>query len=150
MPADFGFIDDQIIGTISCINTCLSRAGVTRDAVYRVQLRQDVLFPQEKGYIYCLSLTRQERTKSRNQPGLGLEGSLQMICSCGLEFLVDRDTKKFNPKDMTIRTNIYAAAESLQDKNRYSNKQYEALLVHLSVFCGACRHKRMHTLESDP
>jgi len=150
MPIDFDFIDDQIINTIKFINRDLIKAGVNSDAEYSVQLRQDVLFPEEKGYMYCLSLTRQERSKSRRQPGLALEGSIQMVCSCWLEFLVRGDTGTFNPEDMTIRLNRYAAAESLHDKNRYCNKQYEALLVHLSVFCGACRFKRMHILESDP
>jgi len=150
MPIDFHFIDDEIRGEINCLNTMLHNAAVTRDAEYRVQLRQDVLFPEEKGYMYCLSLTRQERAKSRKQPGLALEGSIQMVCSCWLEFLVRGDTGKFNPDDMTIRLNKYAAAELLQDKNRYSNRQYEDLLVHLSVFCGACSFKRMHIFESDP
>jgi len=150
MPIDFHFIDDEIRGEINCLNKMLHNAAVTRDAEYRVQLIQDVLFPEEKGYMYCLSLTRQERAKSRRQPGLPSEGSIQMLCSCWLEFLVRGDTGKFNPDDMTIRLNKYAAAELLQDKNRYSNRQYEALLVHLSVFCGACSFKRMHILESDP
>jgi len=119
IPAGFSFVNKDIIAKIEGINSRL-RTLERRECAYRLLLTRDVLVPQKKGYVYKLSLVRQEH--GTQQPGnisTVLQGVVQIICSRTIKFLADEDEDSFYPNNMSAYSCIhtYKAAQSMNDRD---------------------------------
>jgi len=153
MPANFVFVNDLIIREIKHLNQRLEIAGELQKATYYMELKQDVLFTEAGGYVFDLTLMRQEnRVRQFPQVGTGLLGAVQMICSYKLKFLPDETTHIFDCDIMSEQSgiNTYYAADSLNNAEHYFHKKYASLLIHVAVLCGAYARKRMNICAIHP
>lgn len=153
MPANIVFVNDRIIREIEYMNMRLQTAGESQKATYYMELKQDVLFKEAGGYVFDLTLMRQEnRARQFPEVGTGLLGAVQMICSYKLKFLPDETTDILDCDIMSEQSgiNTYYAAASLNNEEHYFHKKYASLLIHVAVLCGAYARKRMNICAVHP